>query len=101
MMVAPQPESSARCPARRPIFMDFSCGAHSPLPSGTRSRVWRVLIISWSNSARMASRIGMVFLLLVLLGMLILTQGINEGQKERWRKAAPLKKGRPARDVKE
>jgi hypothetical protein len=37
---------------------------------------------------------------LVLLGSLILTQGFNEGQKERWRKAAQ-KKRRPARDVKE
>src|SRR5580692_10963542 len=61
MMVAPQPDSSARCPASRPIFMDFSCGAQSGLPSGTRSRVWRVLIISWSNSASKASRMAMVF----------------------------------------
>jgi len=30
------------------------------LPSGTRSSVLRVLIISWSNSARIASRIGMI-----------------------------------------
>src|SRR5580658_11284412 len=63
MMVAPQPESSARCPASLPIFMDFACGAQSGLPSGTRSKVWRVLIISWSNSASSASRMAMVFLL--------------------------------------
>src|ERR1700722_10654285 len=60
MIVAAQPESSARCPASLPIFMDLGCGTQSPLPSGTRSSVARVLIISWSNSASSASRMAIV-----------------------------------------
>src|SRR3982751_1216853 len=37
------------------MVMDFSCGLHSNLSSGTRSRVFRVLAISWSNSGSSAS----------------------------------------------
>src|ERR1700692_1384528 len=89
MIVAAQPESSPKCPASRPIFMDFSCGAQSGLPSGTRSRVWRVLIISWSNSASRASRMAMVFSLGDLVRHILPQPGLDEDAREKllWRDA--------------
>ena len=49
--------SSATWQARRPIFMDFSCGVQSHLSSGTRSSSLRVVLTSWSNSGRRESLI--------------------------------------------
>src|SRR5574341_56864 len=46
----PQPGNSAHSVASRPNGMDFSCGFHENLASGTRSRVLRVAAISSSNS---------------------------------------------------
>src|ERR1700719_5277140 len=42
------------------MLMDLSCGFQSVLASGTRSRVFRVVPISWSNSGSIASRIGIL-----------------------------------------
>src|ERR1017187_6607481 len=39
---------------------DLGCGRQSNLSSGTRSRVFRVLAISWSNSGSKASLIFML-----------------------------------------
>src|SRR5712692_253494 len=45
----------ARCVANQPIVPDLSWGFQPSLSSGTRSRVFRVLAISWSNSGNSAS----------------------------------------------
>src|SRR5216684_2912040 len=43
------------CVASDPIENDLGCGFQSSLSSGTRSSVFRVLPISWSNSGSSAS----------------------------------------------
>ena len=47
--------SSARCVARRPSVIDFSCGCQSALPSGTRSRMRRVVASSAARSPKSSS----------------------------------------------
>src|SRR5579872_3628181 len=59
-MSAAQPDSSARCPARRPSGIDLSCGFQRSLSSGILSRVLRVLAISRSNSGNKKSLIAIL-----------------------------------------
>src|SRR5208282_150499 len=46
------PTRLARWPASQPMLPDFSCGFQENFSSGTRSRVLRVLAISWPKSKR-------------------------------------------------
>src|SRR5689334_16036010 len=55
-----QPVMLAICVASSPIAHDFGCGFQRSLLSGTRSSVFRVLAISWSNSGRSKSVIFML-----------------------------------------
>src|SRR5947208_10456094 len=50
MVIGSQPTIVATWLASQPTVPDFSCGFQFHLSSGTRSRVLRVLCISWSNS---------------------------------------------------
>src|SRR5262249_23839425 len=45
-VAASQPVMVARCKARLPMVIDLSCGFQADLSSGTRSRLFRVFVIS-------------------------------------------------------